>query len=860
MALATSTRAEYFGFSGPGGASTSGADIVYQETLWPYWAQTTLYNRWSTDYIGATSEYTYGYGGVANGASTQSTGNLQPTYNEQSFWPASPTVLDVVPEWWNPVGLQDEPQIGEGASGKIDGNMLAPYTTNVWYATVNRVWQSTDPNQSGVSKVSQWDKDGVTGKWEHFGTFTLPWVATGMSGIGGFIEDYHNQNMQPRRMDLRNVYYHLNGAWNPAVTFQPSVRQSGEQGTSGLENNGTACFFETCSNPTYSGNMTYGGPNSNPTYTLSTPSTPSFDKPSVTAVSATVSSGKLNVQWTVPATSSPQFSYTIKVYSTSNTSGTPSQAITETEPDACAKTFATSLTSPTVVLTITDVFNQTTAPVTVKAQKASSLPTVGPGLTTADIGSVGVAGNDDNLQGGGCVITGSGSDIWGAADAFRFGYVPMNGDCTVTARVNSQDATDGWAKAGVMIRSSLAANAAQASMLTTPGNGMVFQYRTTNRGQTGSNTALNPGTLPDIWLRVVRSGNTFTAWTSPDNANWTIVGTQTITMGTTVYAGLAVTAHNNSMASSAMFSTAFVTSGAALSGYHVIVSDCSKLCVNDPGNSGSPGTQMIQWTIGTNANEVWKFILNPDGNYSLVNQSNGLVLGGSGTIVDQESSQSGNANQEWSLIPQAGGYYELQNVGTGLVLDDPGSSTTNGQQLDLASWAGGTNQLWSLQNVPPVTTCTLSGPNIWNWWWQGAVTVILYGTDTIQDPVIGTYYTVDGGSQQTYSGPFKLSDGIHTITYWSVDAAGNTETANSQTIKVDGTPPVTTASVSGSTVTLSATDNVSGVYATYYQVDGGSWQTYSAAFTVASGTSHTIAYSSTDNAGNHEPNQTLTVP
>ena len=864
-ALATPSWAFYYGFSGPNGADPHGSDIVYQETLYPYWAQTTYYGRWSTYFEGPTHS-TYGYSGVAEGLASQTTGILQGTYYEQTFWPTGPNgSIHVVPEWWYPVGLQDEPQIGEGASGKIDGSLAAPYTTGVWYPTVMRLWQPSDPNQPGVTKVGQWNKDGVTGKWEHFGTFTLPWVATGVTSLGGFLEDISHGNMQPRREDFRNVYYHLNGVWNPAVTFGAGMNQTGEKGTSGLENNGTACFFETCNGSDYTGNMSASGPNTNLTWTLSTPSTPSFDKPSVTTVSAAVSAGQLNVQWTVPATSSPQFSYTIKVYPTSNTSGTPSQTITEIQPDASAKTFATSVTSPTVVLTITDVFNQTTAPVTVKAQKVSSLPTIGPGLTTRDIGAVGIAGNDDTLPGKGCIITGSGSDIWGTTDAFRFGYVPMTGDCTVTARVNSQDATDPGAKAGVMIRSSLSAGAAHASVFETPGNGMVFQYRTTNGGQSGSNTALNPGTLPDIWLRVIRSGNKFTAWTSTDNVNWTIVGTQTISMGTTVYAGLAVTAHNNGLASSALFSTAFVTPGAALSGNYVIVSKCSNLCVNDPGQSWSPGTPVIQWTTGTDANEVWRLILNPDGNYALRNKLNGLVLNSvpgttqTSPTVDQQYWSPGTANQEWKLIPQAGGYYELQNVGTGLVLDDPASSTTNGQQLDIASWAGGTNQLWSLQDTP-VTLCSLSGPNIWSWWYQGAVTVTLYGTDSSQNPVTGTYYTVDGGSQQTYSGPFKLSDGIHSITYQSVNAAGATEATNSQTIQIDGTPPATTASVSGSTVTLTATDNASGVYQTYYQVDGGSWQAYTGQFTVPSGSSHSVGYSSNDNANNHEPNQYITVP
>ena len=58
------------------------------------------------------------------------------------------------------------------------------------------------------------------------------------------------------------------------------------------------------------------------------------------------------------------------------------------------------------------------------------------------------------------------------------------------------------------------------------------------------------------------------------------------------------------------------------------------------------------------------------------------------------------------------------------------------------------------------------------------------------------YYQIDGatwteGTCLTISAPADHSnDGLHTVSYYSTDNAGNTETAQSCTVKIDTTPPV----------------------------------------------------------------------
>ena len=168
-----------------------------------------------------------------------------------------------------------------------------------------------------------------------------------------------------------------------------------------------------------------------------------------------------------------------------------------------------------------------------------------------DIGSVGFAGSASNSTGL-FTVTGAGGDIWGNADAFNYAFLPVTNDCTIVARVTSMQSVNAWSKAGVMIRESLNANSANAFIAVTPSNGVTFQYRSSTGGNSANNTTA--GLIAPYWVKLVRSGNTFTGYRSPDGVNWTQQGSPTtITMASTVYAGLAVTSHDSSTACMAAF-------------------------------------------------------------------------------------------------------------------------------------------------------------------------------------------------------------------------------------------------------------------------------------------------------------------
>jgi autotransporter-associated beta strand protein len=155
-----------------------------------------------------------------------------------------------------------------------------------------------------------------------------------------------------------------------------------------------------------------------------------------------------------------------------------------------------------------------------------------------------------------------GADIWGTSDQFHFTYLSVTGNATIIARVTAQTNTGSWAKAGVMIRNSLAAGDQYALECITPGNGSAFQYRTTSGGS-ANGTSGDSGPVVPYWVKLVRSGDTITGYRSPDGSTWTQDGSVSITMGSTVYIGLEADGNSTSaVTNTATFSNVSVSSSA----------------------------------------------------------------------------------------------------------------------------------------------------------------------------------------------------------------------------------------------------------------------------------------------------------
>ncbi len=167
---------------------------------------------------------------------------------------------------------------------------------------------------------------------------------------------------------------------------------------------------------------------------------------------------------------------------------------------------------------------------------------------------------------GAFIMSASGVDIWGTADEFRFAYKRLSGNATIVAKVESIDNTNGWAKAGVMIRESLDPGSKFAYVVGTPAQGVSFGWRQTTSATCGS--ATQAGLTMPQWVKLTRTGDAFTAqysddgqtWTDIKNADGTVTST-TIAMTGSLYIGLCVTSHNATAVAAGEFSGVATTGG-----------------------------------------------------------------------------------------------------------------------------------------------------------------------------------------------------------------------------------------------------------------------------------------------------------
>jgi hypothetical protein len=189
------------------------------------------------------------------------------------------------------------------------------------------------------------------------------------------------------------------------------------------------------------------------------------------------------------------------------------------------------------------------------------------------------------------------------------------------------------------------------------------------------------------------------------------------------------------------------------------------------------------------------------------NAGNSASAGVSGINVDKtDPNLSGAA----TTSPNGNGWYKgdvtihwtASDALSGLDGAAPADSTITGEGNNLSASASVSDKAGNstdttvsgikIDSTAPTTLASVPAP-LESGWYAGDVQVTL-NTGADLSGVDKTYYSVDGGAAQLYGGPFQHTPkGSHTITYWSVDNAGNVEDKTAPgheiTLKIDGVPP-----------------------------------------------------------------------
>jgi len=300
-----------------------------------------------------------------------------------------------------------------------------------------------------------------------------------------------------------------------------------------------------------------------------------------------------------------------------------------------------------------------------------ALAALAPGWSDLDIGSPAHSGSA-SFANNVWTVAGGGADIWNASDQFNFASESFSGDGTVIAKVLTLQNTDpasGWSKAGVMLRNDASPGAVNAAVVATISNGVSFQWRSTPGG--GSSFANVTGLVAPVWVKLARSGSSFSGYYGADGQNWTQIGaTQTFTMNTDLLAGLAVAAHNNAALNTSTFSNVNVSFVAPV--------------VSLPVLTNSPAIN-VQATTATLAGQV----VSTGNEDPMVTLFYGLVAGGTNAAA---------WDRNIILGPQSAGYAVTV---TGLLTNTLYYFTALASNSAGAVWAGPAQSFTTLPAQPP---------------------------------------------------------------------------------------------------------------------------------------------------------------
>jgi len=242
--------------------------------------------------------------------------------------------------------------------------------------------------------------------------------------------------------------------------------------------------------------------------------------------------------------------------------------------------------------------------------------------------------------------------------------------------------------------------------------------------------------------------------------------------------------------------------------------------------------------------------------------SGDIKTGDTVTFHDNSTDDGTIIAWEWDF---GDGNYSIKENPTHAYSDD-GKYNVVLRVIDNNGSANSTTKQITIYNRPPVAD---AGPDQ-----MVNVTVVSFnGTNSYDPDGKITLYRWNFGDTKTATGAIVTHNYSHdgkyvvTLNVTDDDGASDKDTCN---VTVDTTAPVTNISLNGTegsdgwyitnvTVTLLPSDATSGVNATYYLLNNGTWTLYNSSITISSEGENTLKFYSVDKAGNKEEVNITTI-
>jgi len=272
--------------------------------------------------------------------------------------------------------------------------------------------------------------------------------------------------------------------------------------------------------------------------------------PTPTGLTAMASVSQVALKW-APSPANAAQGYSVL---RSTTRGGPYTSIASWTDNTNPQYVDTTVTNGTTCYYVVAAINQSGT--SAHSARARATPVAAGPLparwTNQDVGTASASGSATyaRVGRGTFLASGSGNGIGGGSDGLNYTYTKVTGDFTLTARLRNVDWNHGGGsqKAGIMMRETLDPDSAALAM--TLGDVGTREAKLGTRSSSGTKmnwVGGNDYTVTPAWFRLQRSGNTFTAFESSDGLTWFKVGSSSVTMATTYYAGLVVCSNSGNI-------------------------------------------------------------------------------------------------------------------------------------------------------------------------------------------------------------------------------------------------------------------------------------------------------------------------